>query len=71
MIASKIDDLVIDLITDFKGDIIKVIEGKFLNEDFILGQSIFKTCPFLEVTLKYLLDYELFTIKSMLIVTEG
>ena len=71
MEASKIDDIFIDLITDFSGLIIKVIKGKFLDQDFKLGQSIFDTCPFLEVTLQSLPDSELFVIESMLIVSEG
>lgn len=71
MTPSKIDNVFIELVTDFNGLILEINDGSFLEQEFTLNKSIFEPCPFLEGTIDALPLEELFSIESMLIVHEG
>lgn len=51
MLPNKIENLFIDLNTDYSGVITKVVAGKFLEKEFLIQTSIYNSCPFLLGTL--------------------
>jgi signal transduction histidine kinase/ActR/RegA family two-component response regulator len=67
--TSKIENFFIELTTDYKGVISKIVFGKFVLKEFELNQSIYSTCPFLEVTLEALLINKACLIEGMIIVS--
>ena len=69
MKTSKIENFFIELTTDYKGVISKIVFGKFVLKEFDLNQSIYSTCPFLEVTLEALLINKACLIENMIIVS--
>lgn len=54
MKSSRIESNFLELSIDSKGSINGIEAGLFLAEEFPLGTSIYKTCPFLEGTLDFL-----------------
>jgi signal transduction histidine kinase/CheY-like chemotaxis protein len=67
--TSKIENFFIELTTDYKGVISKIVFGKFVLKEFELNQSIYPTCPFLEGTLDALLINKSYLIEGMIIVS--
>ncbi len=67
MLPAKIQDRFIQVITDFSGTIINIEAGKFALSEFVIKDSIYKTCPFLESTLEALPSKEVFLMDSMFI----
>ena len=51
MIPIKIEDIFIQLNTDLNGVILEIEAGKFAIGEFVLQDSIYNSCPFLEATL--------------------
>jgi signal transduction histidine kinase/CheY-like chemotaxis protein len=51
---SKIENFFIELSTDHFGAIVKIVDGKFVVNEFNIHQSIYAVCPFLEGTLEAL-----------------
>ena len=71
MIPAKIEDVFIQLTTDYSGVITSVIAGKFIKTTFTLQESIYDACPFLEGTLEALPLNDPFLLEGMVIVSEG
>ena len=69
MIPAKIEDVFIQITTDFSGGIRDIVAGKFVKKEFKIHQSIYKTCPFLEGTLEALELSKSFLLEGMLIVS--
>ncbi|WP_435416194.1 ATP-binding response regulator [Polaribacter aestuariivivens] len=67
MIPAKIEDVFIQVTTDFSGVITNIVAGKFAEKAFQIHNSIFKTCPFLEGTLEALEHQQQFTLEAMVI----
>ena len=67
MIPAKIEDVFIQLTTNFSGSIISIDAGKFVKKEFQLKESIYTTCPFLEGTLEALPLKESFLIEGMVV----
>ncbi|OAD44875.1 ATP-binding response regulator [Polaribacter atrinae] len=70
MIPAKIDDVFIQLTTDYSGVITNIIAGKFAKSSFIPKESIYDSCPFLEGTLDALPLNEPFLLEGMIIFSE-
>lgn len=70
MIPAKIEDVFIQLTTDFSGVITNIDAGSFAKKEFVLHQSIYVACPFLEGTLDALEINEPFLLEGMVIVSE-
>lgn len=70
MIPAKIEDVFIQLTTDFSGVITNIDAGNFAKKEFVLHQSIYVACPFLEGTLDALESNEPFLLEGMVIVSQ-
>jgi signal transduction histidine kinase len=71
LISSKIDFFFIELTVDSKGVVRALVAGKFAHSEFVLNQSIFTACPFLEGTLEGLVIDEPCVMEGMVIVSNG
>jgi len=67
MISLKIQQTFIEIKTDFNGNIISIVDGYFLKNEFIESKSIFKICTFLENVLDFLPINESLNIDSLII----
>lgn len=67
MISSKIQQTFIEIKTDFNGNIINIVDGNFLKNEFIISKSIFKICSFLENVLDFLPINENLNMDSLII----
>ena len=70
MIPAKIEDVFIELTTDYSGVITNIIAGKFVKNEFSIKESIYDSCPFLEGTLDALTLNESFLLEGMVIVSD-
>ena len=70
MIPAKIDDVFIQLTTDFSGVITNIDAGSFAKTAFTIQDSIYDSCPFLEGTLEALPLNDPFLLEGMVIVSE-
>jgi len=71
LIPAKIDDVFIQLTTDYSGVIKNIIAGKFAITTFTILDSIYTSCPFLEGTLEALPLNEPFLLEAMVIASEN
>lgn len=71
MIPNKIEDIFIQVKTDLTGAIIEIEAGKFAIKEFTLRESIFNSCPFLENILEFLPLKEVFTLNTMVLVSDS
>ena len=71
MIPAKIEDVFLQLTTDYSGVIKQIIAGKFTKQEFKIEQSIYDSCPFLEGTLEALPLNESFLLEGMVISSEA
>lgn len=71
MIPAKIEDVFIQLTTDYSGDITNIVAGKFTKKEFMIQESIYDSCPFLEGTLEALTLNESFLLEGMVIESES
>jgi len=71
MIEGIITNTYIQIETDYSGIITEIVNGNFAKTEFNLGDSIYETCPFLEVTLEGLVLNQLQTIEGMVIVSSS
>ena len=67
MLPVKLEKRYIQITIDFSGTIINIEAGKFALSEFVIEDSIYKTCPFLESTLEALPSKEVFLMDSMFI----
>jgi signal transduction histidine kinase/CheY-like chemotaxis protein len=67
LIPAKIEDVFIQLTTDYSGVITNIVAGKFTKIEFIIQESIYDSCPFLEGTLEALTLNESFLLEGMVI----
>jgi len=70
LIPAKIEDVFIQLTTDYSGVITNIVAGKFTKKEFNIHESIYDSCPFLEGTLDALSINEPYLLEGMLIVSE-
>ena len=70
MIPAKIDDVFIQLTTDFSGVITNIDAGSFAKTAFTIQDYIYDSCPFLEGTLEALPLNDPFLLEGMVIVSE-
>ncbi|MEE9406574.1 MAG: ATP-binding protein [Polaribacter sp.] len=71
MIPAKIQNVFIQITTNYLGDIKSIDAGGFAKIEFTLKESIYNTCPFLEGTLEALSIKESFLLEGMLIVSNS
>ena len=71
MIPAKIEDVFIQLTTDYSGVIINIVAGKFTQKEFTIHESIYDSCPFLEGTLEALTLNESFLLEGMVIESDA
>ena len=71
MIPAKIDDVFIQLTTDYSGVITNIVAGSFAKTAFTIQDSIYDSCPFLEGTLEALPLNDPFLLEGMVIVSEN
>lgn len=71
MIPAKIEDVFIEIATNSFGVIKNINAGKFAKKEFILEESIYNTCPFLEGMLDFLPNKEPFLLEGMVLTSEG
>ncbi|KGL63986.1 hybrid sensor histidine kinase/response regulator [Polaribacter sp. Hel1_85] len=71
MIPAKIEDVFIQLTTDYSGVIINIVAGKFAKKIFTIHESIYDSCPFLEGTLEALIIGESYLLEGMVIESES
>ncbi|QTE22908.1 ATP-binding response regulator [Polaribacter cellanae] len=69
MIPAKIEDVFLQLTTNFSGVIVNIVAGKFAKNTFQVHNSIYEFCPFLEGTLEALEPLEPFTLEGMVLVS--
>ena len=67
----KIEDLHIELLVDFEGNVTTHVSGNFVAKEFAIGSSIYTTCPFLISTLEALPFQEPLSIEGMLIASDN
>ncbi|PQJ73471.1 ATP-binding response regulator [Polaribacter butkevichii] len=67
MIPAKIEDVFLQLTTDYSGVITNIIAGKFTRKEFVIQESIYDACPFLEGTLEALPLKEPFLLEGMIL----
>ena len=67
MIPAKIQDVFIELTTSNTGVVLEISSGKFLIDEFVINETIYTICPFLEGTLLALEENTPFVLQSMLI----
>ncbi len=65
MLPAKIQDRFIQITVDFSGTITGIDAGFFVTDKFKIGDSVYKTCPFLESTLDSLPLEEWFKMDAM------
>ena len=70
MIPAKIEDVFLQLTTNLSGVIIDVDAGKFAKKEFVISNSIYDSCPFLEGTLEAIPLNESFLLEGMVIASE-
>ncbi|WP_139958243.1 ATP-binding response regulator [Flavicella sediminum] len=70
MVPTKIEDLFIQLKTDFSGTILEIEAGKFVADQLVPKNSIYELCPFLEASLEDLPLHEVYHLNTMLIVVD-
>lgn len=71
MIPAKIEDVFLQVTTDFSGVITNIVAGNFSKTLFTEQQSIYTACPFLEGTLEALEPAEPFLLEGMVIEANG
>ena len=71
MIPAKIEDVFLQLTTDFSGVVINIVAGKLARKEFTIKESIYDACPFLEGTLEALPIKESFLLEGMIITSES
>jgi signal transduction histidine kinase/CheY-like chemotaxis protein len=71
LIPAKIEDVFIQLTTDYSGVITNIVAGKFTKTEFTIQESIYDSCPFLEGTLDALTLNESFLLEGMVIESES
>ncbi|WP_298778053.1 ATP-binding protein [uncultured Polaribacter sp.] len=71
MISPKIDNVFIEILTDFNGIIVGVNSGNFIKKEFLIGESIYQVCNFLIGTLDALTTNEVFSIEGMVVVSNN
>ena len=71
MIPAKIEDVFIQLTTDYSGVIINIVAGKFTQKESTIHESIYDSCPFLEGTLEALTLKESFLLEGMVIESDA
>ena len=71
MIPAKIEDVFLQLTTDNTGVITNIVAGKFSQKEFIIQESIYNSCPFLEGTLEALPLNESFLLEGMVIASDN
>jgi signal transduction histidine kinase len=71
VIPAKIEDVFIQLTTDYSGVIINIVAGKFTQKEFTIHESIYDSCPFLEGTLEALTLKESFLLEGMVIESDA
>lgn len=71
MIPAKIEDVFLQIITNFSGVILDISAGTFLKNEFQLQTIIYKNCPFLEGTLEALEINNPFLLEGMLMVADS
>ena len=69
MIPAKIEDVFLQITTDFSGVIRSIDSGKFAINEFLIQESIYEVCPFLEGTLDALQINKPFLLEGMVIVS--
>lgn len=67
MAPTKIENLYVELVTNLEGNILSISSGKFVRQEFIVGNSVFNACPFLIGTLEALPLKESYLIEGMFI----
>ena len=67
MIPTKIENVFIEIKTDFNGIIKEIVAGSFVKKEFPLNTSIYNPCPFLEGTLDALTENNPFLIEGMVV----
>ncbi|PWG05112.1 ATP-binding response regulator [Polaribacter aquimarinus] len=71
MIPAKIEDVFLQITTDFSGVIQSIDAGKFIKNEFILKDTVYNTCPFLEGTLDALEIKEPFLLEGMVVFSDN
>ncbi|QTD38063.1 response regulator [Polaribacter batillariae] len=71
MIPAKIEDVFLQLTTNFIGVITNIVAGKFAKSTFQIHDSIYTTCSFLEGTLDALEPLQPVTLEGMIIVSSS
>mgnify|MGYP000586742210 CR=1 FL=1 len=71
MYPTKIENLYIELSIDLDGNITELLSGNFIEKEFVIGDSVFNTCPFLIGTLEALPLRESFLIEGMVVSSEN
>ena len=67
MIPAKIEDVFIQVTTNYTGVVTGIVAGKFSKSAFRINESIYDSCPFLEGTLDALPLKESFLLEGMVI----
>jgi len=70
LIPAKIEDVFLQLTTNFTGVITNIVAGKLARKEFTKQESIYDTCPFLEGTLDALPLNESFLLEGMVITSD-
>ena len=65
--SNKIENIFLEINTNYQGDVTNIVSGKFAIQEFKVGESIYNACSFLEGTLNALILNEPFVIESMVI----
>ncbi|MEO9571629.1 MAG: ATP-binding protein [Polaribacter sp.] len=71
MIPAKIEDVFLQLTTDFTGVITDIVAGRLTKKEFTIKESIYDSCPFLEGTLEALPLNESFLLEGMIITSDS
>ena len=71
MIPAKIKEIFIEVNASFSGVIHSIQSGEFIKKEFSIGESIYKTCNFLEGTLEFLPTDKVFSIEGMIVVSDN
>ncbi|WP_159947174.1 ATP-binding response regulator [Polaribacter septentrionalilitoris] len=71
MIPAKIEDVFVQITTDFSGIIKTIDAGNFVKKEFEVNQLIYTTCPFLEGTLEAIEKNQSFLLEGMVIASDN
>lgn len=71
MIPTKIENIFIQVKTDLTGVILEIEAGKFAREEFVLQESIYEICPYLESVLENLPSEETLPLNTMVLVSNS